>query len=500
MTHKSIPFAFPDNCKLLTWTQIDQADRCRKNYGDLNDMIESFKRVGLLHPPTVVETSEGVYKLAGGGRRLATMNSMGCKLYPVNVRESNTDATIAEMELFENLDRMDMRWDEKVLTIEKAHRLHLKAAADLGSNWGCRETGKIVGRSAVHVSHALKVAPYIKNNDLEIIEAPSLLDAYTILLRRAEERADSVRVSQIKKTAATRKENERVSAASPKTGANISIDDIGGDDMASVFGDSFGAPEVVDGPAPVDKTFFDGRTDFPLSEWIRRANSVTEGMPSMSDESVDHIITDPPYGINISEEYLADPSSITDQHEVKANIKMFDPMIEQFYRVLRPHGYCIIWIDVSHYERMMKLCKKVGFKPQVHPFIWHKTHAVKNMAAQTNFTKVYEMAIVLRKGNAQLKLTGPPAFVSADASIERRMYSNPFAKPYEVWKSLIVAVSDPGQIILDPYAGNMSCPRACLNLGREPRAFEIEEHHFNKGYSILTDFIKEMTNGKGTVS
>ncbi len=92
------------------------------------------------------------------------------------------------------------------------------------------------------------------------------------------------------------------------------------------------------------------------------------------------------------------------------------------------------------------------------------------------------------------------SIVPANGTIERKLYSNPFAKPFEAWKFLIQAVAHPGQVIFDPFAGQCSCPRACINLGFEFRAIEIEQHHHNLGYINLSNMIKDLSAGRATIS
>ena len=92
------------------------ADRHRKDLGDIEDLAESIRRVGLLHP--VVLTADG--QLIAGERRMAAARRLGWSEIPVTVARSVTDAsTFLTAERDENTCRKDMTFSE-LLPLKKA--------------------------------------------------------------------------------------------------------------------------------------------------------------------------------------------------------------------------------------------------------------------------------------------------------------------------------------------------------------------------------------------
>ena len=77
-----------------------------------------------------------------------------------------------------------------------------------------------------------------------------------------------------------------------------------------------------------------------------------------------------------------------------------------------------------------------------------------------------------------------------DFSAERRLYNNPFAKPFELWKWVYDAIALPGQKVLDPFCGEMSGCRAAVNCGLIPFGVEINEKHFNRGLEHVREAYK----------
>jgi len=500
----SLPFKHPKGCTYALFSELDLEGRGRADYGDLEGMAASIKLYGLMQAPLAVPLDppeDGKrYRLVTGGRRTLAMQSLNPSHIPITLRHDIKDrGTLIEMELEENIQRKDMSWTEECLLIRKAHLHHKAANIKLDQSWGTKQTGRLFNKSAAHVTHALVVADKLIENDVELAACTSLNNAYSLLLARKEQEVDAFLSKRIlTKNKPTAQPSLNVSPTPPGTGMQV----VGNsDELDALINGDIDFLSQSPATTPIGTTtFFNGRTDFPLSEWCTLGDSVKEIMPSWPDACVDHIITDPPYGIEITEEHLANAREIEATHDRSDNLAMFPEMLRQFYRVLKDRGYCIFWIDIEHIDLLKTLARKAGFSVQNHPIVWVKTHQCKNLAPGTNFTNKVEHAIVCRKGTATLQLTGPDNVIVADGSVDRKLYSNPFAKPYAVWAHLIQAVSRQGDTIADPYAGQMSCPRACINLGRIPKAVELESIHYNKGITILSDTIKEIAGNSVSIS
>ena len=144
----------------------------------------------------------------------------------------------------------------------------------------------------------------------------------------------------------------------------------------------------------------------------------------------------------------------------------------------------------------MAWAHKAGFKVQRWPLIWFKSHPCINNAAQYNFTKDFEVALVCRKGNATLIKPQQTSVITANGAVERKMYRNPFAKPFEVWKWLFEAVALPGQTVGDFFAGEGSMPRAAINCGLRPIVVEKSDKHYPALIENVKEAYKLVTRGK----
>lgn len=483
----TLPFKYPEQAILIHIDQLDKANRSRIDYGDLPDLWESISKVGLIHPPTVSKKPDGTYILIAGGRRTAAMQLGGMTIIPVISFDDLPLSDIVEMEGEENIRRLDMNWKERVMIIARGHELKVAEANEEHKTWGMRDTGALMGVSSASVSHAYQIRSFLLAGDREICDAPTLRVAYEVLLKR--------------------RENEAMRLTAGFTGAATKVVGsgfIGTIDVDSIFDDEpiESTPES-EAMLAMDK-FFDKDEPVQILETKTFALSqlffigdCLEVMPQFNPESVDHIVTDIPYGISMENmERIANIDTVVETHDVEQNLSMMLPFLENSYRLLKPNGYCVFWYDLDHHEKLHAWAKEVGFKAQRWPLVWQKLHPCLNNAPTKNFTKNAEYAMVLRKGNAVLNKPQSTCIIAGDGAPERKLYDNPFAKPAVIWKFIFEAIAYKGQIVLDPFCGQMSSTRAAIDLGLTPMGIEIDKDHFLKGLNAVKRKLMEIANGQ----
>lgn len=90
--------------------QIVIGERHRRDLGDLTDLTESIKNLGLLHPVVILPSG----KLVAGARRLEAVKKLGRKEIDVTVADDLDSAQrLLEAERDENTCRMEMKPSEK---------------------------------------------------------------------------------------------------------------------------------------------------------------------------------------------------------------------------------------------------------------------------------------------------------------------------------------------------------------------------------------------------
>lgn len=468
----SLPFVYPANAVLIPAKSIDTSDRIRGDYPNLDRLAESIRSHGLMQPP-VVNTAN---KLIAGGRRFKAMTELlGCTEIPVIFLETLNEAHLRILEVEENVQREAISWQDTCKAIKRIHQSNLVDALTSGRKWTQYSTGALLNRSQADVSNALLLAACLESNDKDITSAATPTDALRILLQRRElEVTKSLAAQAIPNFSST-----------PLTAIERPV--IDPSTLLSTFGAAtLGTTSPTQSPTTLPEA--SPSLVIPLSQCIANSDALTwlHDHPACCD----HIVTDIPYGIEMSnlqqENTGMNVSSTAAEHDVTSNIALMDSMFPLFYSALRESGFAVLWCDISHWERLTTNALAAGFKVQRWPLIWFKTSSCLNQAASYNFTKNFEIALVLRKGTAQLT-TPQSSSVFVSDNTGAATYGHPFAKPTALWSWIYSAITLRGQRVLDPFAGSGSASCSAVLSGLTPLAVELNPDHFARLRLNLSD-------------
>lgn len=198
-------------------------------------------------------------------------------------------------------------------------------------------------------------------------------------------------------------------------------------------------------------------------------------MPQLDRESVDFILTDPPYLVN-----FRDRSGRSIANDVDGHWLM--PAFAEMYRVLKRDSLCISFYGWNKVDQFYEAWKAAGFRVVGH-LVFPKTYASK-----TGLVKYqHESAYVLAKGRP-----APPAQPIAD--VLAWQYSgnrhHPTEKPVGCLRTIIDAFTKPGDTVLDPFAGSGSTCVAARDLGRRYIGIELDANYYAAAKSRLLTPLK----------
>lgn len=475
---QSYPFKYPAQALLMDAASIQVGDRTRKDYGDLDGLAESIRINGLLHPPVV----DAGGNLVAGGRRLAAItNVLKAQRVPVLVLEVLDDSHRAILEAEENIRRLAPTWQMRVLGVAKVHEVSKRGAILDSRRWTTAETGELLGMSVGNTHNCIMLARYINGKDQEILKATGIREALQVLIMRKEREVAKLQAAALLSrgvsattvsptprlvplpTSASPVTDDEFFSATPAPGVGVLAPAIDLDEVP-------GAPSTVTGPI----------LEVDLRKLLRKGDMV-QLCEALGSESVDHILTDPPYGINVDYmDGLNDIESIREEHDVADNVESFGPWLNAMYKVLRANGYLVMFYDMDHHEKLASLASAAGFKVQRWPLIWYKTGSNKNSQPSKNWTKNFEVAMVLRKGNATLLQPQQSSIWAGSAEDLKVSLGHPFVKPYKLWQWILSAIAMRGQTVLDPFAGAGSSTIAAFDYGCFPIAFEKNDAHYDR--------------------
>ena len=183
----------------------------------------------------------------------------------------------------------------------------------------------------------------------------------------------------------------------------------------------------------------------------------------------------------------------TDYGEWDSNFTMetLESFIEAFYKKLRDGGTLIIWFDLWKISQLKELLEKHKFK-QIRMIEWIKTNP-QPLNSKTNYlTNCREIAITAVK-------KGKPTFHS---KYDNGIYEfplqggknrfHPTQKSLELFQTLVKKHSNIGDLVVDPFLGAGTTAIACKLTGRKCNGSEINNDYVCKTNDIL-DKTKEFT-------
>ena len=210
-----------------------------------------------------------------------------------------------------------------------------------------------------------------------------------------------------------------------------------------------------------------------------------EGMKQIPDESVDLIVTDPPYNIS-------GLSIGVVLHGRDVNTKDFGdwdwgydlvPIIKEFKRILKPKGQLYIFTSEKLFAQYRLEMEKLQFHFR-NLIVWIKTNPLPKIR-QVSWRNATEYIMYAGREKTEKCdytfnwLTQRDMINIVETSIlngpERT--EHPTQKPLSIITKLIKVSSNPGDLILDPFMGSGTTAVACRMLDREYIGFEISDEY-----------------------
>jgi adenine-specific DNA-methyltransferase len=212
----------------------------------------------------------------------------------------------------------------------------------------------------------------------------------------------------------------------------------------------------------------------PIFEFVNRVitGDCIEVMQEMPEASVDCVITDPPYLVNYQSR-----DGRGYQNDDPQDTSWLVPAYTQMYRVLKPNSFCVSFYGFPKAEAFLAAWRQAGFDPIGH-LVW-----VKPYASSEKFVRYFhEQAYLLAKGRPRKpRLRLPDVF-------EWEYTGNglhPAQKPVMAILPLVMAYSEKGDIVLDPFAGSGTTAVAAKTLGRRYVVIELDPTYAAKSEERL---------------
>lgn len=181
----------------------------------------------------------------------------------------------------------------------------------------------------------------------------------------------------------------------------------------------------------------------------------------MPKKSVDLIVTDPPYGDNVS--YGPRHVRISGNKDPLISLVV----LSESYRVLKPHSTAYTFCGMRHLCFLRSYFTQYTRYSLREVIIWNKV----SMGVGHTFRKQYECILVLEKGNPRYRNHRMLNLLNF-----RRVFNppHPHTKPLDLIKALILHSSDKGQLVFDPFVGSGTTAVAAKQLQRDYIGIELD--------------------------
>lgn len=201
-----------------------------------------------------------------------------------------------------------------------------------------------------------------------------------------------------------------------------------------------------------------------------------EGMKELEDNSVDLIVTSPPYNIGI------DYEKYEDNKEFEEYQKFLKEVFKERYRLIKEKGLVAINVGnqrnsgLPHYVYF--LLKEVGFEI-IKEIFWYK--GLYYIQGETIFvcskTREYNQYYKRNDGffsNGQFSTVWEMRYKNKESRKELN-HNAFFVKQLPI--NFIKINTKEGDLVLDPFMGTGTVAKACKELGRKYIGFEIDESY-----------------------
>lgn len=204
------------------------------------------------------------------------------------------------------------------------------------------------------------------------------------------------------------------------------------------------------------------------------------------DVKVDMILTDPPYGIDLTPQRengkFKNTKVINDN-----NLCWLPKFVNQIYALTKNTAiiFCA-WQNIDKFK--IELEKKFTIK---NILVWNKDW----FGMGNNYRPNYELILLCCKTNITTKSKNKSNILTY-RRIPPQKLKHSCEKPVGLLEDLIYELTDENDIVLDSFMGSGSTGVACLNTNRRFIGIELDEKYFTISYTRLENPMYEQNQNK----
>lgn len=196
-----------------------------------------------------------------------------------------------------------------------------------------------------------------------------------------------------------------------------------------------------------------------------------EKMKDIPDGSIDMILTDPPYGMDLTpQRKSAKFAGVKIKNDDQLNWS--DDFFSECYRVTAKISSSMFFCNHHCVSEFISSAKKAGYEIK-NLIVWDKGH----FGMGGNWRPVHELVLICVKGRFVTKSNNLKTIVNFK-KVHHAKAKHPTEKPIPLLEHLIDEVDSNPSVILDPFMGSGTTGVACKNLNRDFIGIELDDDYF----------------------
>jgi site-specific DNA-methyltransferase (adenine-specific) len=209
-----------------------------------------------------------------------------------------------------------------------------------------------------------------------------------------------------------------------------------------------------------------------------------EGLKEQKSESVDLVVTDPPYGVQYKTNHRKDKShKFTTQIANDGDLVISRVIMPELYRVLKPNTALYYFCSQDMVEYVKPIVSEF-FKIK-NVIVWVKNNWTAG-DLQAQYGKQYEMIIYANKGRRKINGRRDSDVWFHDRIVgKRQIHQN--QKPQDLIQRIIEKSSSAGDVVLDPFMGSGTTAVACIATGRQFIGYEIDPFYYELAFTRIRE-------------